>query len=115
LSNITAHELDLVENDLGITGADASWCRWVLCFVADPARVMARIAGALKPGGTAIFHEYADYRSWRMAPHCPELAWFVDHVIQSWRESGGEPDIALSLPTLLADHGMEITQQRLIT
>jgi hypothetical protein len=32
--------------------------------------------------------------------------------MQSWRDSGGEPDIALQLPTLLAEAGMEVVEAR---
>ncbi|MGH8442042.1 MAG: methyltransferase domain-containing protein, partial [Nevskiaceae bacterium] len=89
---------------------DASWCRWVGSFVAAPERLAAHVAAALKPGGVALFHEYADYRTWRMAPHRPLLEEFVGHVMASWRESGSEPDVARELPALLEAHGMRVRQ-----
>jgi phytoene dehydrogenase-like protein len=33
---------------------------------------------------------------------------FVAEVMASWRENGGEPDIARSLPALLAAHGLVV-------
>ena len=88
------------EGDLGWAVADASWCRWLLSFVTDPRRTVAAIASALKPGGVAVFHEYGDYGAWRMMPPNPVVDRFRSLVMQSWRDSGGEPDIALFLSGL---------------
>jgi SAM-dependent methyltransferase len=95
--------------------ADAAWCRWVLSFVADPQATVRHIAQALRPGGVAIFHEYADYGAWQMMPRNADVDRFRTLVMQSWRDSGGEPDIALQLPTLLAASGMEVVEARPLT
>jgi SAM-dependent methyltransferase len=87
---------------------DASWCRWVGSFVASPETLVANIADALKPGGIAVFHEYADYRTWRASPPWPQLEEFVGHVMGSWRDSGSEPDVARLLPSLLQRHGFSL-------
>lgn len=87
---------------------EASWCRWVASFVPSPEKLVANIAAALRPGGVAIFHEYAHYATWRMAPRRPLQEEFVAHVMASWREAGGEPDVALQLPTLLERHGLRV-------
>src|SRR5947207_3564693 len=50
-------EFDLVEYDWPAGIADRIWCRWVLAFVSDPARVVAGMARALKPGAAILFHE----------------------------------------------------------
>jgi len=99
---------DVVEQPLGLSGADMSWCRWLLCFVEDPGAVVRHIGTALRPGGTAVFHEYCDYASWRMMPPSPLHERFRTQVMASWRDSGGEPDIALWLPALLEGEGFEI-------
>ena len=88
---------------------EMSWCRWVACFVTSPATLVDNIANALRPGGIAMFHEYADYGAWRMAPRRPMIEEFVSKVMDSWRDNGGEPDIALQLPTLLEARGFRIT------
>jgi hypothetical protein len=80
----------------------------VASFVSDPARLVQSAALALKPGGVAIFHEYLDYRTWRLAPPCPPLEAFVSEVMASWRASGGEPDAALTLPALLEPAGLTV-------
>jgi SAM-dependent methyltransferase len=87
---------------------EASWCRWVASFVQSPQQLVANIAAALRPGGVAMFHEYVNYASWRMAPQRPLLEEFVAHVMASWRDAGGEPDVALQLPALLEQHGFRI-------
>lgn len=92
--------------------ADAAWCRWVLSFVQKPAALISRIADGLKPGGVVIFHEYCDYRSWRLGPPSDDFARFVDAVMHSWRSAGGEPDIGLELPMMLDACNMKIVQMR---
>ncbi|HEY0411667.1 MAG TPA: methyltransferase domain-containing protein [Allosphingosinicella sp.] len=112
LSHIEAREQDVCEQGFGEAVADAGWCRWVLSFVADPQKTVRHIAAALKPGGVALFHEYADYATWRMMPPDPDVERFRTLVMQSWRDSGGEPDVALQLPALLAAAGMEMVEAR---
>jgi SAM-dependent methyltransferase len=113
ISNIIAHEQDVSGHDhLGEAIADRSWCRWVLSFVAEPKRTVSHIARALKPGGIAIFHEYADYGAWQMLPPNEEVDRFRTLVIQSWRDAGGEPDVGLHLPGWLAKEGLEILEAR---
>ena len=112
LANVEAVERDVSEGDLGKAVADAAWCRWLLSFVADPRRTVAGIARALKPGGSAVFHEYGDYDAWRMMPPNPLVDRFRTLVMQSWRDSGGEPDIAPFLPGWLAEEGLETVEVR---
>ena len=94
------------------TSFEAAWCRWVACFVSSPTALVAAIAGALKPGGVVIFHEYGDYASWRLMPPRPAVDRFVSAVMASWRSTGGEPDIGLTLPTLLRVSGFQIRNVR---
>ena len=108
LSNVRIHELDLMTDELPGADHDFSWCRWVASFVSDPDRLIGKIAGALRPGGRAIFHEYGHYRTWRHSPRLPIQEEFVEHIMQSWRETGGKADIGPDLPPLLAAHGLVI-------
>jgi SAM-dependent methyltransferase len=108
LEQVQVHELDLMSDPLPAAGVDAAWCRWVASFVASPAVLVEKLAAAIRPGGVAIFHEYADYGTWRLAPRSAVVEEFVQHVMASWREAGGEPDVALALPSLLAAAGFRI-------
>jgi len=108
LTNITVDKADLDAGEFAEVFGDRAWIRWVLSFVKDPQGVLARVAAALKPGGLMVLHEYFDYATWRAAPRCPELDGFVKAVMASWRASGGEPDIALSVLGWLRALGFEL-------
>ena len=112
LSNVRIDEADLMLDPVPVTGVDAAWCRWVACFVSSPALLVERIAGALKPDGMAIFHEYVDYASWRVLPARPAIERFVTEVMAGWRAAGGEPDIARRLPALLHECGFTVRDVR---
>jgi SAM-dependent methyltransferase len=112
LTNVKIYELDLMIDDLPPGSFDFSWCRWVLSFVAEPGVVVGKIAGAIKQGGFAIFHEYGHYETWRYLPRLSSHEKFRAHVVATWRESGGEPDSAPALPALLADNGLVIRSAR---
>lgn len=112
LANIEAREQDVSDSGFGEAVVEASWCRWLLSFVAQPRRVIANIAAALRPGGTAVFHEYGDYGAWQMMPPNPEVDRFRELVIRSWRDAGGEPDVGLRLPAWLREEGLELVEAR---
>jgi len=112
LANVDLREQDVNEQEFGTNVADGAWTRWVLAFVADPGRTVGHIAQALKPGARAVFHEYADYQSWRTMPPSPDHEQFRSLIVKSWRDSGGEPDIALQLPDLLDAAGLDLVAVR---
>lgn len=107
LENITTLELDLDEAALPSASADGAWCRWVFAFLKRPHDLLKRIAGTLKQGGVLVVHEYFDYGTWQFAPRSPEHEEFVRVVMESWRATGGEPDIGLSLPGWLNELGFD--------
>ena len=110
LDQLTTHELDLDDAalpDVLMNGADGAWVRWVFAFVQRPRELLARVCGALRPGGVLVLHEYFDYSTWRLAPRSPEIEEFVRVVMESWRTNGGEPDIGLELPHWLGELGFE--------
>ena len=110
--NVEARAHDVAKEPFGEEIADAAWCRWVLSFVAAPERTVGHIGRAMKPGGVAVFHEYADYDAWRTMPPDPDLERFRTLVVQSWRDAGGEPDAALFLPRWLEAAGLELVALR---
>jgi ubiquinone/menaquinone biosynthesis C-methylase UbiE len=110
LTNVELREGDLMEISLGEIGYDASWCRWVASFVASPQTLVEKIAGALRPGGLAIFHEYSDYLTFRFMPVKPALEKFELEVMESWIASGGEPNIGRDLPQLLRNAGFRVVE-----
>ena len=108
LSHVQLQRMDLMLDPIEATGLDATWCRWVSAFVSSPQKLVSSLARSLKPGGVAIFHEYIDYRTYRLAPRRLAVESFVTKVMENWRETGGEPDIALDLPHFLHDAGFKI-------
>ena len=112
LFNIQTIEADILDFDWSSLTADRLWCRWVLAFVTDPSRAVRGMASALRPGGALMIHEYYDYASWRLAPHSRTFEDYVAKIIARWRATGGEPDIALALPGLLAACGLSVDAVR---
>jgi SAM-dependent methyltransferase len=113
LSNVQLRNVDLMTDSFDdITDLDATWCRWVAAFVSSPQKLVASIAKALRRGGVAIFHEYIDYRTYRLAPRKPAVELFVQEVMKNWRETGGEPDIGLELPGMLHNAGFSVLQTK---
>jgi SAM-dependent methyltransferase len=108
INNITPHKVDLNAGEFPTITADRVWCRWVLAFVKHPRDVLAEMAAALRPDGVMVLHEYFDYSTWRTVPPCDELEEFVEAVMASWRNNGGEPDIGLWLPGWLRELGFEL-------
>jgi SAM-dependent methyltransferase len=106
--NVTVIESDLDQVEFEPNVADGAWCRWVLAFVLHPRELLTHVATAIKPGGRFVSHEYFDYASWRSMPPSKELEDFVQLVINNWRNSGGEPDIGLSVPPWLEELGFEV-------
>lgn len=108
ISWVSLLSADLIGDDLALTGFDLAWCRWVASFVSAPAILLQRIADSLRIGGRAVFHEYQDYSTWRVIPTSQRLDSFVRGVMTSWRASGGEPNIAASLISMMGGVGMQV-------
>jgi ubiquinone/menaquinone biosynthesis C-methylase UbiE len=108
LSNVFYHELDLMTDPLPGGGYDATWCRWVACFVSSPPLLIDKIAQALRPGGLAIFHEYLAYETFCFLPPRPRQREFAQQVMKGWRAAGGEPNIAQPVMGLLQERGFTI-------
>lgn len=107
-SHVSWHEVDLMTDPLPDGGFDASWCRWVACFVSSPSLLLDKIAAAVRPGGLAIFHEYLQYESFSHVPPRPRQQEFARQVVKGWRAAGGEPNIAEPVMRLLEERGFAI-------
>jgi len=112
LANVKIHEMDLMTDDLPAGDYDFAWCRWVVSFVNDPGLMIRKLASVMPAGSRSIFHEYGHYETWRFFPRLPMQERFREHVIATWRESGGEPDGAARLPDLLGTNGFAIRSTR---
>lgn len=115
IENIHAIELDLDDARLSEqlpAGADGAWGRWVFAFVQDPRALLERVAAALKPGGKLVIYEYFDYSTWRLAPRSAAHELFVQKVVETWRATGGETEIGLSIPGWLTEMGFTLESTR---
>jgi ubiquinone/menaquinone biosynthesis C-methylase UbiE len=104
LTNVKIHELDLMTDDLPISAYDFSWCRWVASFVTDRALLIKKLAGVMRKGSVAIFHEYAHYLTWRFSPRLAHQERFAREIEESWRAAGGEANVGLELPPFLVEN-----------
>lgn len=108
IRNVDFIEVDLMIDPLPPETYDAAWCRWVASFVESPVVLVEKIAHAVRPGGVAIFHEYVDYASWRFSPPLPLVEDYIERIMRSWREAGGEPDVAARIPSQLVSRAFEL-------
>ena len=108
-ANIEAAELDLDSGVFPDITVDGAWCRWVFAFVTKPRDLLRNIRRMMAPGASIVIHEYFDYATMRLIPAEPAFEEFVETVKKSWREAGGEPDIALDLVSWLPLEGFRIT------
>ncbi len=108
LENVRLHELDLMIDDLPQDSYDFSWCRWVASFVTDPSLLVQKLGRVMRPGGVALFFEYAHYLTWRFIPRVPSQERFAEEVKASWAAAGGKADIGLDLPRYLVESGFAI-------
>lgn len=108
LTNVAVDEIDLMTSDLPRGHYDFSWCRWVLCFLSDPASLICKLGEVMPRGGRSIFHEYAHYDTWRYLPPMERQEEFRKHVVQAWHEADGDPDSARLLPGLLHENGFVV-------
>lgn len=115
LHNLRFQLADVMLDALHATGCDAAWCRWLAIFVPDPGLLVHKMADALKPGGKLIFHEYVHYETYQSVPPSRPLEEFVQQVMVSWREFGGEPNVARYLPGHLAAAGCRVLDTRPIS
>jgi hypothetical protein len=84
----------------------------VVSFINDPPVLIQKLGRVMPKGSLSIFHEYGHYETWRFFPRLAMQERFREHVIATWRESGGEPDGAATLPELLSRNGFGMRSAR---
>ncbi len=87
---------------------ELAYARWVLCFVPDPAAVIAGAVAALAPGGRLVLHDYFNYECMTAAPRRESFTRVVRATARSWRKPGGDPDVMARVPRLVAECGLEL-------
>lgn len=87
---------------------DAAWARWVFCFLPAPERAIEMVSARMKRGAKFVVHDYFNYTSMTAAPRCAHHDRAVAATAKSWRDAGGDPDVASKLPALMARFGLEV-------
>jgi SAM-dependent methyltransferase len=109
--NVEVRRLDVTTDDLESDAYDLIHCRWLLMHLDQPALVLRRLAGALRPGGWLLVEE-VDARYLAAIDSAHPLADGFNAAsqtrIRALRDSGIiDGYLGGLLPTLLADAGLE--------
>jgi len=87
---------------------DVIVARWVFSFLPEPAAAVARLAGALKPGGALVIQDY-DHDGVRVFPD-PDGA--IHRVIEGFRAAyrarGGDLWVGPKLPGMMRTEGLTV-------
>lgn len=106
--NVDAQVQDVEALELPEGAFDGAYARWVLCFLRDPAGVVARVARALRPGARFVVQDYSNYAALQLAPDGPALRTVIDAVTAAWTGGGGDPDVGARLPRMMEDAGLRV-------
>jgi hypothetical protein len=79
-------------------------------FIAQPERLVARVAEALRPGGVFAVMEYTQFRATSLWPEGRYFRRVYDAVHQLIANNGGDADIGGRIPSLLSSSGFEIVE-----
>ena len=112
IPQVSIHETDLDAARFPLVTADGAWCRWVLSFLTRPRQLLEQLAAVLKPGARFVSFEYINYETWQLYPRSPEFDEFVHLVTKAWRETGGEPNLALEITRWLPECGFRVQEMR---
>jgi len=110
LTTIDPRVSDAQHLDLPSESVDFVYIRWVLCFVPNPEAVVEAFARCLRKGGVVAIQDYCNYLAVRLSPRSPAFERAVKATNQSWRDRGGDPDIGIRLPTMLANAGLRVEE-----
>lgn len=112
IAHVETVEGDLHDLELPPASVDGAYARWVLCYLADPGRVIAGVARALRPGARFATTDYFNYGAFTFAPRSPFFDRVVAAVEEAWRRRGGDLGIQGRTPALMAAAGLAVVDVR---
>ncbi len=112
LDTVRAVVADVRDVDLEEASFDGAICRWVLMFVAEPERVVANVARALRPGGVFAVMEYVQFRTLSLWPRGERFRRLYDAVHELIARSGGDADVGGRVPELVQRAGLDVVELR---
>lgn len=96
-----ANEVDYREID-----PDAINVRWLFSFIADPDRLVQRLAEGMHPGSRIAVIDYWNYAAMHIEPEGLHFDMIFRQVYQSYSDGGGSLDVGGRLPQIFARHGI---------
>jgi ubiquinone/menaquinone biosynthesis C-methylase UbiE len=112
LNNVEFRVADITQSTFAAE-FDLAHARFVLTHLADPARALANMRGALRPGGVMLVEDI-DFRGHFAYPESAALARYVELYSEIVRRKGADPNIGPRLPSLLTDAGFENVQMDVV-
>jgi ubiquinone/menaquinone biosynthesis C-methylase UbiE len=112
LNNVEFRVSDITQSTFA-SEFDLVHARFVLTHLADPARALANMRGALRPGGVMLVEDI-DFRGHFAYPESAALARYVELYSEIVRRKGADPNIGPRLPSLLTDAGFENVQMHVV-
>jgi SAM-dependent methyltransferase len=104
LSNVRFERAD-VTSWLPAEAVDAIVGRLILMHLPDPAKSLARLAGAVRPGGVVAFQDVV-LATRRAEPELPLVAAFNGWVLETLRRAGRPADMGLRLAAVFREAGL---------
>jgi SAM-dependent methyltransferase len=92
---------------------DCVYARFLLTHLRQPADLVQRMVGALRPDGVLIVEDI-EISGVFAYPRCPALERHVQLYTAVAQRRGGDPDIGPKLPSLLRDAGIEDLQLNVV-
>lgn len=113
IARVETRRAGIGEFNLGDKDHDLAYARWIFIFLSDPEAAIRNVARHLRPGGLFLLQEYVDYGAMALYPENPPVfRKFVDAIIRSWADRGGDANVAARLPMLLERNGFEVISMK---
>ncbi len=106
-SNVTCVRGTAEESTLPSGYYDLVFVRWVIAFVPDPEKFLARLFKALRPGGIIAIQDYY-YEGLSLYPQGGPWDRMPDIVRAYYRSGGGDAYVTGKIPGIFARNGLSI-------
>lgn len=77
---------------------DGAFARWCFCFLSEPRRLLEAVARGLRANGALAVLDYVRYDAFAFQPPSEAQERARRAVLRRWRDSGGNLEVAASLP-----------------
>ena len=105
IAQLQLRQQDLLHDAWPEERFDMLWSRWVAMFLPQLEPLLRGAEACLRPGGRWVIHEYVHWDTFALHPHGEAIQRFGQACQQSFRASGGDPDVNRRLPALLSERG----------